>query len=242
MAITRRHLIASLVAALLTASSGVRAQTQEPPPRVTFQLYAIAATAEMLYQHRTGQTQRVSIGQTSFSRPHPAPPDRRLDFFIERPAEKPGEPALRVPQAEANLPASGIGPFLVLLAPGAPGGLPLRSHVIDYSASAHPGDTFRVFSLSRRQIAVKINGTTFELRPGESRVVPYPNTPSIWLQVAVADEGQWRPVVGGIQGVSPGTRTSLFLCDVVTQPGEPQGRGLLVRRVRDQLPPDPAVD
>lgn len=240
MAITRRHLITLFTVAVLAVQSAARASAQEPAPRATFQLYAIAATAEMLYEHKVGQPRRVAIGQTSFSIPHPVPDDRRLRFYIEQPAENPGEPPVRVPQAEATLPA-GPGPFLVLLAPGIAGGLPLRSHVVDYSPQAHPADTFRIFSLSRRQVAVKIGESTFELRPGESRVVSYPEGASVWLQVAVADDGAWRPVVGGIQGVSSGTRTSLFLCDVVTQPGEPPGRGLLVRRIRDRPLPDEAT-
>jgi hypothetical protein len=235
MALPLRNLIIGTCLFWVATLRGTTVAPTTAHTEPVFQLYCIGTNVDMLYNYQ-GKKRQAYAGQTMFSEPLPVPSNRLLNFYREDPPEKPDEPPIHVPEATATIPA-GRGPFLVLLAPSSTGAaLPLASRVVDYSLKAHPAGTFRVFSFSKRKIAVKLGSITAELTPGESLLIPYPDSTSTWLQVAVADETGWHPVVGSIQGVSAGSRTSLFLCDVITAAGEEPGKGLLVRKIKD-IPP-----
>lgn len=186
------------------------------------------------------ETLHSSLG--AFSPLYPSPKSRELVFYKQDPNPDPRLPPLRTTLAGVRLPA-GPGPFLVLLAPSGPGApTPLQTRVVDHSLSEHPAGTYRVFNFSRRRLAATVAEMKFTLERGQSERAPYPPTRKAWLQVA-ADEGPggWLlvssspHVVGGAD-----SRTTVFLVDLPPSVLDPEPKGIVVRRIREQITTDAA--
>jgi hypothetical protein len=244
MAFIRRYLIFLVFGFSLLG--GVLARAQLPlspadPPPPSFRVVSLSGVVTFLFDIDK-KKEVLSPGAGSFSRLYPAPKNRTIVFYQETPASDPKLPPAKTPVARATLPAEKSGPFLIVLAPGAPGAeLPFNTLVIDHSLEAHPVGSYRVFNFSKRRLAVNLADVKMVLAPGEHGAAPYPAAKKGWLQVA-AEENQsgWLLVSSSPHPVGIGCRTTVFLVDIAPSPQDPDPKGIIVRRINESTYADAA--
>jgi hypothetical protein len=181
--------------------------------------------------------EQLNVGLGSLSQLYPAPESRVVTFYKVSPNPVPLQPPLKVPLARSVLPGQSIGPFLIILDRNPSGsGLEFSSLVVETSLEKFPANTYQVFNYSRRRLAVQLSETNFLVARGESRIVPYPNTRKAWLKVAAEESADdWLVVSGSPHPVGMNTRTTIFLVDMPTSEEGLVSKGIVVRRIRENI-------
>ncbi len=249
MALSFRHLITVLCLLLGTTAFAQNTPAPEPPP-ATFRLFSILPVADMIYDLR-GKPVTVSVGQNAYSAPYLVPPTGELSFYRLVPSPEPGKPPVRVPVVSASAKAQNGAEDLVVLYPEDPlvqydeaaPPQPLKSIVLDNTPTAHPSRMMRVFSFSRRPVAIKIGTQTVMLTAMQPTMIPYPEGSRTWINVATTGEQSWQRVIGTPQMLAENTRLSLFLNDIPPSRNDPKPVGLSMKKIIESIAPpaDPVL-
>lgn len=252
MALLRRNLIWLFAAVLLFP---VFAQAQSRPLPDTFRIISLGAITPLSYAFDARTTTTISLpAGSSYSKPYPVPPDGRLTFYRMSPAPDPAKPAVKTVVAEIKLRVRSIdaatppSPYLLVLIPSAQlakpptdsSGNPLefQTLLLDDSFKAHPKNHVRVINFSRRLAAVALDRTAHQMKPLESKIIPYPVGDRGRLQVASLLNNSWMSALRQTQMFEPNSRLTIFVCDEQPNEFDPNPVGLDLRKIPEVFPPD----
>lgn len=252
MALLRRNLVLLFAAALLFPALA-RAQARPQPD--TFRVISLGTIAQLSYafDSRTTTTLSPPVG-SSYSKPYPVPLDGRLTFYRMVPAADPAKPAVKTVVAEIKLRGRPMdvptppAPYLLVLVPsaqlakpptdshGAP--LEFQTLLLDDSFDAHPKNHVRVINFSKRPAAVALDRSAHQLKPWESKNIPYPSRDRGRLQAASLLNDKWVSALRQTQMFEPNSRLTIFLCDEQPNEFDPNPVGLDLRKIPEVFPTD----
>jgi hypothetical protein len=245
MAIIQRHLIFLLWAALCVSPlHTAQAQTAPVAAPGTFRLLGLGSVEPMFYRSDARTQQRISLSTSSYSRPYPIPANGIISFYrIGVPASALLPPPM-IPVAELHVGQhTAEQPIIIILIPGGHAGIAptvladgkpaeFSAVVLDDSFTTHPKNSLRVLSFSKHPTGVKLGSADgAQVRPLESKVIPYPAGDRAMLQIAAFTNNMWAPVSSNLQMLAPNTRLTLFLSDIPPSAANPDPREVTFNKI-----------
>lgn len=194
----------------------VYAQTEVPMVSVRFQVLSVSGRVVrgLQFQSQTAdaEVENIVASRRFLSRPYDYTGSPDLVFFKQERDPVTGEPR-RVPLARVRLPEDQKEVLLLFSEARNSGGLPYRVMLIHHDPEKFSAGSYRVFNLTKRTMAMKIDESMFVIKPeGIQTFKPEEHKAGTeGIQISGWVEGEARTLFSGQHSYEPNARKLVFI-------------------------------